>query len=334
MEFSYVLSVYGIFFLWLVVHGLLGSRIDAVLGDKEDSRPVANAAIQLLGPQLVEVVREVDDSADRARVDLAVRGLRDPRINDRKSLGRLRTRRQRRRGRRRRGRLLLGRLLLSLLGLLLGLLLGRLLLIGLLRLGSRLLLLRLGSRDRGGRRLLLTIGLLGLRRRSRRDWIDVLCLERQVEFRAFRLANLGERHRVLVVEGLARGLEDMDAFLHDRRGERLAADLEGLPAVLIGVGESVIHVGSRLDQLRRDDSLGHTALLLFGLLLGSLHDDLGLLLGLGGRRRDDREKLLKGGVLQGLLELLDAGHCLVVCVRFLVAWFNLSYGPSPLQIFF
>jgi len=254
----------------------------------------------------MQVVREVGDTANGARVDLTVRGLRDPRINDHLlgSLG------------------LLSHFLLSLLGLLLGLLSGELgpllsglLLIGLLRLGSRLLLLRLGSRNRSDSRYAL---LVGLRRRSR-NRLNVLSLELRVEFGASRLADLGERHGVLLVEGLACGLKEVGTVLLDRCSDHLTADLEGLPTVLVGVGKGVIHVGSRLEQLRRDDALGHAALLLFGLLLGGrLHYDLGLLLGLGGRRRDDREKLLNGKLLEGLLDVLDAGHGLV-CVRFLVA---------------
>ena len=269
------------------------------------------------------MIREVGDTANGARVDLAVRGLGDPRVNDHLRGGLLSLLLgdleadllDGRRSRLSLGRRLLGSLLsrlLSLLGGELGLLLSLLLGLGLLRLGSRLLLLRLGSSGLGGRLSGDLNDLLGLGR-------HVLGLELLIQLlvRSHLLLGgpvvLGERHRLLAIQRLARGREHVGAITLHGRLHRLglALDVVRRPTLLVGDLQRVIDPRERLLQLRRELTLGHAALLLFG-LLRSFHHDLGLLLGLGGRRRDDREKLLDGKLLDGLLDVLDAGHGLVV----------------------
>ena len=99
-----------------------------------------------------------------------------------------------------------------------------------------------------------------------------------------------------------------------------------------------VHPSARLDQLRRDDALGHAALLLLG-LLRRLRDYLRRLLGLSGGGGDDGEELLNGETLERLGDALDARHA---CLDGLDAWWYfdstsfpwlLSKVPPPFNFF-
>ena len=214
------------------------------------------------------------------------------------------------------GLFLLGLLLLC--GLL-GRLLGSLLLVGLL--GSLRCLLLLGRSGDSGhlnrhRSLDSNMGLD--HHRCRHNRCHVLGLERLIErlvgalLLLVRPEVLGERHRLLAIQRLARRREDVGTVTLLGRLHRRLLTLHGelLPTVLVGLRERVIHVREGLLELDRQHTLRHASLLLLRcLLLGRLLDcHLRLLLGLRRRCRDDREKVLDRGVLEGLLELLDAGH--------------------------
>ena len=125
--------------------------------------------------------------------------------------------------------------------------------------------------------------------------------------------------------------------LHRRlHGRLLTLHGELLPAVLVGLRERVIHVREGQLELNGQYTLRHASLLLLRrLLLGRLLGrHLRLLLCLHRRRRDDGKKVLNRGVLEGLLELLDAGHYWMIRNNFLLIDSCLTLGPSPPSIFF
>ena len=336
---GFVLSSVSSCFLIVLELGLLGLGVDGVGRGVKLARPAAALAIGLAEPHVALVVAKELLALEVPRVGESVvlvveRGNRLLLRDLLSGLLALRSCRRLRSGFRG-GRLLLlaeGLFLLAegLRLLVLSLLKGRgLLLCQLLRLGllGRRRLLDLGSLEHdldlghgAGRRrghLRLSAELLGRSERGRQRGRR---LELQVEVLASALArlavptDLGQRHGLLVVHRLARRLEHVLAVnQHGRRHRlRLALYFEGLPAKLVGVVKGGVHPGARLDQLRRDASLGHAALLLLG-LLRSLGDGFHSLLGFGGGGGDDDKELLSGEALELLSDVLDVRHC-VDCV--------------------
>jgi hypothetical protein len=214
---------------------------------------------------------------------------------------------------------LLGRLGSSLLGLLLGLLCSLLLLLlGPLRSSGRLLLSllrnllglllrggllhhRLLARGGGGRHRLLIL----------RDLGHILGLELSVGGVIRLLPLLAQRHRLLVNNlttlgmGLAnRVLVDMGPVVQSGGGHlnlllhllarvlilMALVDGEGLPAILQGVLQSVLHPRTRLLQLRGHRALRHATSLLSA-ALGDGGEVLGLLLGLHHTALDELEQV-------------------------------------------